>query len=232
MSPHAANSLVHDLVQMAQAMEQLPQVREELAHAVNQLDGAHEHIQRLELKLIDRKVEADELHAQIKQLEVARDDAELRFLEADDRTEKALAFVRTTFGNAGALIQALDPKPSSEPEPKPVWHGDLPKDVAGAAVRVEPDPQAHTPPADPNAEIIKAAEGQSEPGPTASETTTPSETASLDTVQASDVPMPSAGPYSGKRYYDHSFYVSLVGWLAGGGTQEDYEWRPASQMIG
>ena len=54
MSPHAANSLVHDLVQMAQAMEQLPQVQAQLDRTQGDLDHAYATIQRLELKLLDR----------------------------------------------------------------------------------------------------------------------------------------------------------------------------------
>jgi hypothetical protein len=255
MSPHAASSLITDLVEMAKSHEELPAIRIQLLEAKGENEALLDIIRNLELKAIDRNSEIDRLHSTIRSLEVARDDAELRFLEADDRTEKALAFVRTTFGNAGSLIQALDPKPitSSEPEPKPVWHGDLPKDIAGAAVRVEPEVSVPVDPTknaavdtqslnvdhlQPNATI--QTEGQSEPGPTAvgsmqvASTTEQSNAeselvGSQGSVAYTDAPI---GPYSGKRYYDHQFYVSLVGWLAGGGTEESYNWRPAPQMIG
>jgi hypothetical protein len=115
MSPHAANSLVHDLVQMAQAMEQLPVVKEELDQAKHHAELQSTHIQNLEIAILGYKQEIETLHSSIRSLEVSRDDAEFRFLEAEDRTEKALAFVRTVFGNAGALVQALDP-PKPEPE--------------------------------------------------------------------------------------------------------------------
>jgi septal ring factor EnvC (AmiA/AmiB activator) len=37
------------------------------------------------------------------------------------------------------------------------------------------------------------------------------------------------GKYHGIKYSDWPYYVSLEGWLAGGGTEEDYHWRPAAQ---
>jgi len=48
---------------------------------------------------------------------------------------------------------------------------------------------------------------------------------SQDGVSESVEPQPSKGPYHGKHYVDHPFYVSLNHWLEGGGTEEDYYWR-------
>lgn len=117
MSPHAANSLVHDLVQMAQAMEQLPQVQAQLDRVNGDLEHAFATIQRLELKLLDRANQIDTLNASLRAAEVAKDAAETMFLEADERTQRALDFIKATFGNAGSLIQALEPP---KPEPKPI----------------------------------------------------------------------------------------------------------------
>jgi hypothetical protein len=129
MTGHQINSLVGDLVAMAQAMEKLPLVEAALDEARIELDHKVSTIQRLELKLMDRAGEIDKLNASIRELEVAKDVAETMFLEADDRTARALDFVKTMFGSAGSLIQALEPvKAQPEPEAKPVWHGDLPKD--------------------------------------------------------------------------------------------------------
>ena len=36
----------------------------------------------------------------------------------------------------------------------------------------------------------------------------------------------SEGPYSNHRYYDHPSYLTLTEWLAGGGTEDSYNWRP------
>src|SRR6266446_835017 len=36
------------------------------------------------------------------------------------------------------------------------------------------------------------------------------------------------GKYFGKRYAEWDYYVPLSSWLEGGGTEEDYHWRPAA----
>lgn len=130
MSREHVSSFVSDLVTMAQAMERLPEVQAELESALNVVGTQADAIQRLELRIIDLKNISDTHLATIRTLEVARDDAELRFLEADERTTQALAFVRTVFGNAGSLIQALDPPRVAEPkasepvaQPKSEWSG-------------------------------------------------------------------------------------------------------------
>lgn len=135
MTGHQINSLVGDLVAMAQAMERLPQVEAELDRANTVIEDQAKAIQRLEIKLIDAKAEADALQSTIRTLEASRDDAEFRFLEAEDRTASALAFVRTVFGNAGALIQALDPPKAIEPVKVA---SDLPPN--DPVVSVQPDP--------------------------------------------------------------------------------------------
>jgi hypothetical protein len=220
MSPHAQTSFVNDLVVMAKAYEELPGVREELRTTRDQLDAAVATVQRLELKLIDRASQIDVLNSSIRQLEVSRDDAELRFLEADDRTEKALAFVRTTFGNAGQLLQALEP----------------PKLASAASEAVPEAPQG--PFGTSETQSSERTEGavSVQQDPTASSLDAPS-TSELSIAESTDTAKSegtgnASGPYSNKRYYDHPFYVSLIGWLAGGGTEEDYTWRPNQQMIG
>jgi hypothetical protein len=226
MSPHAQQSFVNDLVAMARAFEELPLVREELRDTQARLDAALSTVQRLELKLIDHKNEITDLIYQVSAMEASRDDAELRFLEADDRTEKALAFVRSTFGNAGALIQALDPKP----EPKVESESPLPEAGTFTALSgedgVAPD---HGQSSEPVPTVEPMPKGQSEPDPTGQAGQPIAE--KIAEVLPSETNVVS-GPYVGKRYHDHQFYVSLHGWLEGGGTEEDYTWRPSAQMIG
>jgi hypothetical protein len=84
MSPHAANSLVHDLVQMAQAMERLPEVQAELHTAKDEITHLLDRIQHLELKLLDRHNENEELQRKLRDEEAKRSDAETMFLECDD----------------------------------------------------------------------------------------------------------------------------------------------------
>lgn len=88
MTGHQINSLVGDLVAMAQAMERLPQVEAELATAKQHIDAFMlEKIQH-SADLSQSRDYAASLEAKVHDLEVARDDAELRFLEADEKLSK------------------------------------------------------------------------------------------------------------------------------------------------
>lgn len=104
-----------ELVRMARAAEELPKVREELAESRNTINSYLDTIQRLETKLMARANELTKAQGRIRSLEVERDDAQFHALEADDRTQRALEFIKATFGNAGQVIQALEP-----PVPTPV----------------------------------------------------------------------------------------------------------------
>jgi hypothetical protein len=120
MSPHAANSLVHDLVEMAKAMETLPQVQAELENAklVNSMNL--DTIQRLEQRLIDKATEIDTLHTKIAAAEVARDTAETMFLETDDKLVAFRHLVSAFSTDAASLLRAQEPQPEPEPMPDPV----------------------------------------------------------------------------------------------------------------
>lgn len=224
MSPHAANSLVHDLVQMAQAMEQLPQVQLDLSNAHADIDRKADHIQRLELKLIDRANEIDNLNQRIRELEVAKDEAETMFLEAEDRTTRATDFVKNIFGSAGSLIQALEP-PKPQPTPEPT-------------VEAKPDPM-------PEPTGTANIDSQSTLGPITNEPTkdegvsvqvdpttvhTPDsmswEPSQVDGDVSTAANTSIDGPYTGLRYYNVPNYISRGTWIHGGGTEADYDWRP------
>lgn len=111
------DNFVGSLVEMAKAHERLPQIEAELAEARNQINSHLNTIQRLETKLMERSNEISMHLAHIRELEVSRDDAQFHALEADDRTQRALDFIKATFGNAGALIQALEPPAMPAPQP-------------------------------------------------------------------------------------------------------------------
>lgn len=212
MSPHAMTSLVNDLVEMAKAVELLPQVQAELDRARETIDHRGQHIEQLELKAHAYKQEIETLHSTIRSLEVARDDAELRFLELDEHATKAIDFARTATINMEAVMALLSP-PKAQPEPEPI------------------NPHANEPlPVSP---ALHEDAGQSEGHPTATKVTIQSQDATTQNVETWDrvdttshsAIEPPVGLYSGKRYIDVPGWVSREDWLAGGGTQYDYDWR-------
>lgn len=202
MSPNVGN-FVQDLVHMAQATERLPQVEHELADANTQISSLNQVVQSREEAIIRYKTEIESLQSKIRDAEVARDDAELRFLELDEKAGKALALRGII---ADMVNQAFDlltpPKPEPAPEPEPV--------------KAVPVPE-YKPWDGPDF----APQGQSESHPTQSDAST--ETLPATTASSQETaPLPSQGRYSDKLYYDHPVYVSFDNWLAGGGSEENY----------
>lgn len=249
MSPHAVNTFVSDLVQMAQAMERLPQIEAELATVRRELGQAQDTVQRLELKLIDRNTTIDELNAKVRSAEVSRDDAELRFLEADERI--------TQFGNlvkasAAALGLSIAEPPKAEPTtevttaaPSTAYASDgtISPGEQEASASALSDPTAPSEAGDGRlsgtatetttapASVDATSQGQSEANPTLNPVeanSNPLDTAhdgnavSQADAQMVGEPQPLHGPYFGLYYIDVPGYVRLEDWLAGGGTEEDY----------
>jgi hypothetical protein len=235
MSPHAVNNFVSDLVLMAQAMERLPQVEAELHRAQSEVTEWKSRYDLLALDLEQSRIYAGTLEQKVHQLEVDRDDAELRFLEADERTSRALDFIKATFGNAGTLIQALEPvrpQPEPMPEPKPAEQAvqwvDRTEDYIPKVSEVKPTEQT-VGEADKPWQMDHT-QGQSETDPTSNTTAATVDLASSAHHTQENVSMPSTtepapGTYVGLRYIDVPGYISRSDWLLGGGTNEDYDWR-------
>lgn len=239
MSPNI-NSFVGDLVEMARAMEELPQVKAALLQMQNANLELSDAIAHREERIIELKTEIEAKASTIRSLEVARDDAELRFLEADDRTQRALGFVKTMFGSAGGLIQALEPQ-VAQPEPVAETLTEA-HAVTEQEVRPFDGPSAseetsQSKPIDSTSEVVMTGDpsnvdswasgrGQSEADPTLMP---------VDHTQAGvqePIETKPSGRYSGKRYYDWPTYVSLTNWIAEGGTEEDWHWRPQARPAG
>lgn len=113
MSPNI-NSFVGDLVEMARAMEELPDVKAKLTSANSFIDDLAKTVQERELRIIELKAEIDRQAHAITTLEVARDDAELRFLEVEDASSKVTNSLRAMAASMGSCIDMLDP-----PKPQP-----------------------------------------------------------------------------------------------------------------
>lgn len=189
------DNFVGSLVEMAKAYERMPSVEAELRDAQATIDKAQATIQRLELKLIERSNEIDSLHSRIRELEVSRDEAQFQALEADDRTQRALDFIKATFGNAGALIQALEPP--APPQPQPTTP-DVPVQAMPEAPsskfsdEMKAQAQEHTIPADGGLAAPDVGESASHPTATGQvPTTDTAHNPSAETAIAASTPSPA-----------------------------------------
>lgn len=115
MSPNVGN-FVHDLVEMAKAMEELPKVQDELAKAKRQIDE-HTKWDAGRDNLIEQL--HDEIHA-LKStnhsLEVERDDALLRFLELEEKLGKVAKTFQTAL-EAMDMADKVVTQATAKPEP-------------------------------------------------------------------------------------------------------------------
>jgi hypothetical protein len=230
MSPSVGN-FVTDLVEMAKATERLPLIEAELNRANSAIEDYAKQVQALELRAIDRKNEIDALHARIHELEVQRDDAELRFLELDEKAGKSihlLTGILDDLKNAGSEItRSIDFISPLKPMPEPI------AEVVQSIQKVHTEVPAEVPQSEPEWRMDHT-QGQSEADPTpnvgSGESLQEKISATSSVTKAVTLPSPEQGKYSGLRYYDHKYYVPLSSWLAGGGTEEDYNWRPTPEV--
>lgn len=223
MSPHERHmSFAADLVEMARAVEELPLVRNELAEARNELERARDTITSRELRIIDLKTEVDDLQAKLRNAEVARDDAELRFLEADDATAKVRAWMVSLAG----LLAIPQPQPNTSSE---ALHEATDQSEAHPSMT---GPMIDAGAAEPSPNVTDASQGQREPDPIAQPQTNvnsgdnSSEQAFVKSSAYTDATLAEpSNRYHGRRYIDVPGWVSREDWLAGGGTVEDYDYR-------
>lgn len=259
MSPHV-NNFVTDLVEMAKAMDELPKAQALVKSLQDENFGLLNKVQERELHIIELKAEVETHLASIRSLEVARDDAELRFLELEEHATSSVGLARAAKANLEAMIRQLDP-----PKPEPVstiqpaeaehvaihsWADDLrhgsseptPSDQGSSAGPLSETSWAGTSSASVQEETAgthtaslsdtahNPSPGQSEADPTVTGTASPSTDAPNTFAHSTDA-VTTAGKYSNKLYEDHPYYVSLAAWIAGGGTEADYNYRRPS-MVG
>jgi len=188
-----------------------------------------ETIARLEMRVMEMKGMLDDLSAKLRSVEAERDDAGFRVLESEDRLDAIKRAIGMPEAIANAVAKATEQvTPMVEAKPEPIWPY-LGSPVEGQImpnVVVQSDNASTVGPQD-----TAPTTGQSEADPIASTTqATQSPSVSSATVPiqegASSIASDPTKPYLGKRYVDHAYFVSLSGWLAGGGTEADYNWRP------
>lgn len=168
---HNTGNFVHELVIMAKAFEELPQVREELNRVNNQLIETLEQVQRLELKLIDRANEIDTIRATLAGVEAERDEATRAFLEADDKIAGFTRLIKDQAKAFGLLLEAVEPKAEPEPVNEPTVQAEPTTQPTGQHWSAE-DEANHQRAVDPTPVTADggdgtSASGQSEAGPIA-----------------------------------------------------------------
>jgi len=117
MSPQVSN-FVHELVDMAKAVELVPQLQSEVDQLHSKLSEAERHNQGLETNIISYKQQIEDLASKVRSLEVERDDASFRVLEAVDTAHSVLTQARAAQDILAKVIAKLDP-PKPEPETQP-----------------------------------------------------------------------------------------------------------------
>lgn len=242
MSPHAVGSFVNDLVEMAKAVEELPIVKQSLLQAQDAALELSDRINELELSLEAKTIYAAGLEQKVHNAEVARDDAEMRFLELEETSNtvrRILNDIANSAQNQARQITATLEKPQPQPEPvttpTPSPEGQSVADpipTETVLVDTQPttvfrmDPVVST--ADPSPEVT-----QSQADPIASDQDSSQSTPVSSVQEQAPVlmtPMPETSlPYSGKFYYDEPRYIPLELWRAGGGTEYGYNWRPEAK---
>lgn len=245
------DNFVGSLVEMAKAYERMPAVEAELRKTQDYAGTLADTVAAREETILRLKAEIEALHAKQRELEVSRDDAQFHALEADDRTQRALDFIKATFGNAGALIQALEP-PKAEPTVANVPVQAVPEASAAPEGVTNPDETSPKPYLeqtsegvpfrsiyDPNTATQPAPEVAAQPGEPASDAITP--TAETPKVSATDTANQEAsaigdpptvdpsqkptGPYTGRTYSSvvaSGHWPTRDQWEAGGGTVDNW----------
>lgn len=235
MSPHAVNNFVSDLVLMAQAMERLPQVEAELANARRVAEERWDTIEACKADLEQSRTYAASLEAKVRETEASRDDAELRFLELDEKAGNAVHLLTGLVegfdlakSEVARSINFISP-PAPKHEPAPIVNEVRPIESLKTAMESGnytsgiDEHITHEPPAPDT-------QGQSEADPILSspehlDGTTNSESVSAAPSWAAPA-NPSPGPYHGKTYSeatrDGYDYISHHDWMLGGGSHENW----------
>jgi hypothetical protein len=255
MTEHGHN-FIREIAEAYRALEQEPELHHRIKELEHQVNQAQEHNQALELRAIDRTIVMEELRAKVREAEVARDDAELRFLELDEKAGKALAALGNIQANLNDARNDLAP-PKPEPVPEPVVDHEAEKlasqpfdfpSASGGEPVVHPLPvdgqDATVPTITPFPSVSESTgEGQEvpQPLPTApqegliqsqpvSSTSAETETSAPSHASQPERNRDPATRFTGRRYYDVTYYVPYHAWIEGGGTAEDYNWRPPSNI--
>ena len=251
MSPHAVNSLVTDLVQMAKAMEELPRVQADLAAAEELLRDCRDTIDYRGTEITSLRSQIISMTTRIKQAEANRDDAELRFRQLKDIVSDAATaskMVTEAMDMADALANSRVVTPVAEevtslPLPDAVLDTTEASAVsapsAGNNTSVEV-PQSQADPTVSGSVKLATAHGsttgtdtvgervldptaRSEASPLASPPDASTGNASPSDSATLVEPKPFADmPWSEWYLKPDYYFVNLSEWISGGGTESAY----------
>lgn len=238
MSPNVGN-FVHDLVEMAKAMETLPQVQDDLTRTQGVMIEQARTIQSREEAIIRYKAEIEALNSRIRSLEVERDDASFRVMEMEDKTHQVMGMLIDFECKAKGARMILDPpKPEPELQPQAVPTATDQSVADPTIVAVAQDTENSSAFTTANQSENASTSMLTEEAPKSDANPTPA-SASGDQTQVSASTTAghtdnvtsgsSQGPYFNKRYHDMPSYISYIDWIDGGGTEVDYFWRPQSR---
>lgn len=246
------NDVAHSFVAMAKAYEELPRIQAQYDQAQTMIEAYAKQVQSVEMKLLVRNEEIETHLATIRRLEVERDDAEMRFLEADEKASRAVRVLGDLAGYATDARNDLSP-PKAEPIPTPPAEPEVvhqsPWEGSGGGMS---QPIPYNEPILAREHLADWAQGKSEVDPTATGHDVPAspttESQSVTTeADSSEVPTSPTDPtsarpaptgtgmeqgrsgsepsseWAGKSYWkDCPTYMPLDEWLSKGGTEYDY----------
>lgn len=218
MSPNIS-SFAGELVQMAAAMERLPQVEAQVSDLEAKLNSAQTHSQGLELNILDYKSQIEDLNAKLRSVEGERDEAMFRALELEERNEKVVQAFRTIADRVDSTLTLIVPQ-SAEPV---VANDFQPSGDNTPSHAVELNtPQSDTEGGTQNQPSNESTAGSDNYAPIPS--SAPNEEWGK-TVPPAIYHDTESSKYAGKYYIDVEGYVSFEDWLAGGGSEYNYHYR-------
>lgn len=239
MTGSQVSGLVGDLVAMAKAYEELPALREALYAALRDADKLAMTVMEREESILSLKAELEASHEARRATEVERDDAEFRFLELDERAAKALGFMAQVQGMAVQAEVALNPpkpEPTAEPITPPTTDA-TPMAITEGSHYTEAEAEFFGSPSNIDSQSSAPEVPQVDPTPVATSTDSPSPDApstaeSMGNAERSGALPPEIAatpPYAGRRYIDVPGFISRQDWINGGGTEDDYDYRPSAR---
>lgn len=186
------------------ALDAKPTLERRIRELEADLAESQRHAQGLEENIIGYKADISTLKSDKESLIIARDDAQLRVLELEDRIHSVSRFLSTMQSEAVALDKSLNPQPAPTLEPVVEQRVELP-------VTPPPTPTVETPPT--NVEPFH----------------TPVPPLSYDSgYTESTAPEIRPQSYDGRLYYYCKDYMPISTWLNNGGTEYSYYWRPVA----